>query len=125
MDAARQLTAGGLIRGAERIDKLGLGGGHGRGPSAVILRGFVGPFVTVVKVGPGQGVRLCANLVREDSNRICVLLNGWDASGALRVLLLRDRCAGRPDPMCGPVGGPDSLGTLGKNGGGFPTGRGS
>jgi hypothetical protein len=125
MDAARRLTAWGKIRGAERRDKLGLGGGRGRGPSAVVLRGFVGPAVTVVEVGPSQGVRLCANLVREVSKRIHVLFDGWDASGALRVLLPREHCAGRPYPMGGPTGGPDSSGTMGNNGGGLLTGRGS
>ncbi len=84
MDAARQLTAGGVIRGTERIDKLGLGGGRGRGPSTVVLQGFVGPSVTMVKVGSGQGVPLCTKLVREVSNCICILSNGWDTPSALR-----------------------------------------
>ncbi len=125
MDAARQLTAWGKIRGAERRDKLGLGGGRGRGPSAVVLRGFVGPAVTVVEVGPSRGVHLCANSVREVSKHIRVLSNGWDTSGALRVLLPIEHCARRPYPTGGPTGGPDSSGTMGKNGGGLPTGRGS
>jgi hypothetical protein len=125
MDAARRLTAWGKIRGAERRDKLGLGGGRGRGPSAVVLRGLVGPAVDVVEVGPGRGVRLCANLACEVSKPIRVLSDGWDASGALRVLLPREHCAGRPYPTGGPNGGPDSLDTMGKNGGGLLTGRGS
>jgi hypothetical protein len=125
MDAARRLTAWGKIRGAEHRENLGLGGGRGHSPSAVVLRGFVGPTVDVVKVGPGQGVHLCANLVHEVSKHIHVLSDGWDASGALRVLLPREHCAKRPYPTGGPTGGPDSLDTMGKNGGGLPTGRGS
>jgi hypothetical protein len=113
MDAARRLTAWGKIRGAERRDKLGLGGGRGRSPSAVVLRGLVGPAVEVGEVGPGRGMRLCANSVREVSKHIRILFDGWDASGALRVLLPREHCAGRPYPTGGPTGGPDSLGTMG------------
>ena len=125
MDAARRLTAWGKIRGAERRDKLGLGGSCGRGPSAVVLRGFVGPTVDVVKVEPGQGMRLCANLVHEVYKHIRVLFDGWDTSGELRVLSPREHCARRPYPTGGPTGGPDSLDTMGKNGGGLSTRCGS